>query len=408
MARGINKLTALAVQKNQKPGYHGDGGGLWLKVTKTGSKSWIFRYTRDGKTKDMGLGPTITVSLAEARQKALECRKLLIDCRDPLDERKNQRLQAKLDSSRDRTFSECAISYIDAHKSGWKSEKHAKQWGATLETYAFPVAGQLPVSVIDTGVILRVLEPIWHIKTETASRVRGRIESILDWAKVCGYRQGDNPARWKGHLDKLLPLRNKVQKVRHHAALPYAELGAFMHELKKCNGLAARALEFGILTAARSSEIRNATWDEIDFQNKLWIIPALRMKAGKEHRVPLCNEAVELLNAVPRIIGSKLIFPSQSNRSLSDMTLTAVLRRMERNDLTQHGFRSTFRDWAGETTPYPREVIEHALAHQLKDKAEAAYQRGDLLAKRFALMTDWGRYCYTESTGVQGDVQLNV
>jgi len=394
MARGINKLTALAVQRNQTPGYHGDGGGLWLKVTSTGSKSWIFRYTRNGITKDMGLGPVITVSLAEARQKALACRKLLMDCRDPLEERRNQQLQVRLHSSKMRTFSECAIAYIEAHRSGWKNEKHAKQWHSTLETYAFPVAGSLPVSSIDTGAILNILEPIWHTKTETASRVRGRMEAILDWAKVRGYRQGDNPAHWKGHLDKLLPVPSKVQKVKHHAALPYAELGSFMSELQQCDGLAARALEFGILTVARSGEIRNATWEEIDFHNKLWILPASRMKAGKEHRVPLCDKAIDLLNALPRFAGSDLVFPSQSNRPLSDMALTAVLRRMKRIGLTQHGFRSTFRDWAGETTPYPREVIEHALAHQLKDKAEAAYQRGDLLAKRSALMADWEKFCY--------------
>jgi integrase len=335
------------------------------------------------------------VTLAEAREKALACRKLVADGRDPIEERKAALLRAQLEAAKAASFSDCARSYISAHEVGWKNEKHGRQWTATLETYAFPLIGKLPVASVDTGLVLRVLEPIWQSKTETASRLRGRIESILDWATVRGFRQGENPARWKGHLEHQLPARSKVQKVEHRAALPYAEIGIFMAELRQREGISARALEFAILTAARSGEIRGATWGEIDLKAHLWTIPAERMKAGKEHRVPLPEQAIALLSALPRLLGNDLVFPATRGKQLSDMSLTAVLKRMDHPDLTQHGFRSTFRDWAGETTAYPREVIEHALAHQLKDKTEAAYQRGDLLAKRARLMADWGKYCDT-------------
>lgn len=418
MAGGINKLSAMAVQKAKEPGYYGDGGGLWLQISKLGGKSWVFRFTLQGKTREMGLGPAHTVSLAEARAKALAHRKAIAEGHDPIEARKAEQQRAKLEAAKMKTFAECAKAYIEAHQAGWKSEKHAKQWAATFETYAFPKIGQLPVAAIDTSLVLTVLQQeveadgeaksqLWHAKTETASRLRGRIESVLDWATVRGYRQGENPARWKGHLDKLLPSRNKVQKVEHHAALPYADIGAFMVKLRKREGIAARALEFAILTAARSGEVRGATWGEIDLQARTWTIPAARMKAGKEHRIPLSDKAVELLESVPRIVGSEYVFPAPRKGQLSDMSLTAVLRRMECGDLTQHGFRSTFRDWAGETTAYPREVIEHALAHQLKDKAEAAYQRGDLLTKRSRLMADWARYCDSVLPMTENVVSIN-
>jgi integrase len=411
MAGGINKLSAMSVQRTKESGYYGDGGGLYLQITKSGGKSWVFRFVsptlpRSEKTgrapaREMGLGPVHTVSLVEARDKALACRKLVAEGRDPIEDRKTALLRAQLDAAKAASFADCARSYISAHETGWKNEKHGKQWTATLETYAFPLIGKLPVASVDTGLVMRVLEPIWHSKTETASRLRGRIESILDWATVRGFRQGENPARWKGHLEHQLPARNKVQRVEHHAALPYAELGVFMAALRQREGISARALEFAILTAARSGEIRGATWSEIDLKGQLWTIPAERMKAGKEHRVPLPEPAIALLTALPRLVGNNLVFPATRGKQLSDMSLTAVLKRMERPDLTQHGFRSTFRDWAGETTAYPREVIEHALAHQLKDKAEAAYQRGDLLAKRARLMEDWGSFCATK-TGSDG------
>lgn len=393
MASGFHKLTALAVQRAKDPGYYGDGGGLWLQISKLGGKSWVFRFTFHGKAREMGLGPFHTISLGDARAKALECRKLVLEGNDPIEKRNTQRLQSRLQAESTKTFAECAIAYIDAHKNGWKDEKNSKQWTSSLENYAFPIIGKLSVDTIDTNLVLSVLEPIWKEKTETASRVRARIESVLDWAKVKDYRTGENPARWKGYLDNLLPARNKVQKVQHLAALPYAEVSSFMVKLRSREGISARALEFAILTVARGGEVRGATWDEIDFETRVWKIPASRMKAGKEHRVPLSDSAIELLNKLPRIVGSKYIFPSIRNGKLSDMALTSVLKRMDINDLTQHGFRSTFRDWAGETTSYPREVIEHALAHQLKDKAEAAYQRGDLLVKRADLMADWSKYC---------------
>lgn len=393
MAAGLNKLSALQIQRAKDPGYYGDGGGLWLQISKLGGKSWVFRFKYQGKAREMGLGPLHTVSLAEARQKALQHRKTLLEDKDPIEERKIAQLHSKLASASEKTFTECANTYLEAHRGGWKGEKHAKQWTATLETYAFPVMGKLPVAVINTALVLNALEPIWQEKTETASRLRGRIESILDWAAVRGYRQGENPARWKGHLDKLLPARSKIQKVKHLAALPYSELSQFMSELRKRDGISARALEFSILTATRSGEVRGAVWDEIDFEACIWKIPSQRMKAGKEHRIPLSEPAIALLESMPKVGGSNHIFPAARKGQLSDMALTSVLKRMGREGLTQHGFRSTFRDWAGETTAHPREVIEHALAHQLKDKAEAAYQRGDLLAKRNLLMADWAMYC---------------
>ena len=405
----INRLTALQVQKLSKPGYHADGAGLHLCVKATGGKSWIFRYRFGGKEREMGLGPLHTVSLAEAREKALAQRKMLLEGVDPLAAKQASEVQRKLAEASVITFDSAATSYIASHRAGWKNEKHVQQWQNTLATYAFPKIGQLPVAAIDTGLVLSVLQQetgedkaqLWHAKTETASRLRGRLESILDWAAFRGYREGENPARWKGHLEHELPARSKVQKIEHHAALPYAELGAFMVELRKREGFSARALEFAILCASRSGEVRGATWAEIDLPGRIWTVPAERMKAGKEHRVPLSDEAVKLLEALPRIVGNDYVFPAPRGGQLSDMALTAVLRRMERGGLTQHGFRSTFRDWAGETTAYPREVCEHALAHKLADGVEAAYQRGDLLAKRARLMADWARYCGT----VQGSAE---
>lgn len=322
---------------------------------------------------------------------------------DPIEERARSRKsdRAAVDAT---TFIRCAEGYIDAHRSGWKSAKHAAQWSATLQTYAFPTFGDRPVAEIDTKAVLAVLRPIWTSKTETASRLRGRIESVLDWARVQGFREGDNPARWRGHLDKLLPARRKVQAVKHHEALPYNDMVVFIRDLRSRSGIGARALEFAILCASRSGEVRGATWDEVDLAARTWTIPANRMKAGKEHRIPLSKPAVDLLASLPRIRGESSLFPAPRGGELSDMALTAVLKRMGHVGLTQHGFRSTFRDWAGETTAHPREVIEHALAHQLRDKAEAAYQRGDLLSKRKQLMEDWGAYC----TGGAAKLELKL
>jgi integrase len=397
MARGVNKLSALKVTKGTKPGYYGDGGGLWLQISKTGTKSWVFRFKSPvtGKAREMGLGALDTYTLAEARSRATETRQQVDSGRDPIAERETLRQQTKLAAALVMTFDQCATAYIEAHRAGWKNPKHTKQWESTLATYAGPVVGSFPVSAVDTPLVLKILEPIWTTKNETASRLRGRIESVLDWATVRGYRTGDNPARWKGHLDSLLPAPAKVQKTEHHAALPHEHIGTFMADLKTRKGIAAMALQFAILTACRSGEVRGAQWDEINLPMKVWTIPANRMKAGKEHRIPLSDAAITILLATPRMADNPLVFPAPRGGVLSDMTLTAVLRRMEHCDLTVHGFRSTFRDWAGETTAFPREVIEHALAHQLKDKAEAAYARGTLFDKRRLLMDAWAKYCAT-------------
>lgn len=396
MARKAKELSALEVNRLTKAGYHFVGGvsGLALQVSPSGARSWILRATVGTRRRDIGLGGFPDVTLAGAREAARTAREKIKNGIDPVEESKAKRSALAAAQASALTFSDAAAKYIAAHESGWKNAKHAAQWSATLETYAFPTIGKIRVSEIETAHVVSILESIWKTKTETASRLRGRIESVLDWATVRGYRKGENPARWRGHLDKLLPARSKVQKVDHHAALPFGEIGAFMVELAKVEGLGARALEFAILTAARSGEVRGATWSEIDLTAKVWTIPASRMKAEKEHRIPLSDTAVSLLEALPRIAGTDLVFPSARNAQLSDMTLTAVLRRMEK-PVTAHGFRSTFRDWAGETTAYPREVIEHALAHQLKDKAEASYARGTLFEKRRRLMNDWAKQCGT-------------
>lgn len=351
-----------------------------------------------GKRRDIGLGGFPDVTLANAKEAARAARTKIVAGTDPVEERKAARSSLIAARASLVTFKAAAAAYIAAHESGWKNAKHAGQWTATLETYAYPTIGNIVVSDIETAHVMRVLESIWTTKTETASRLRGRIESVLSWATVRGYRKGDNPARWRGHLDTLLPARTKVQKVEHHAAMDYREVGGFLSELRKHDGLGAKALEFAILTAARSGEVRGAVWSELDLDAAVWTIPSDRMKAKKEHRIPLSAPALELLNALPRIAGTDLLFPSAKNTPLSDMTLTAVLKRMGQS-VTAHGFRSTFRDWAGETTAYPREVIEHALAHQLKDKAEAAYARGSLFDKRRRLMADWAKHCATVTTG---------
>jgi len=398
VALSVNKLSALGVSKATKPGYYGDGGGLWLQISKSGTKSWIFRFTLARKQREMGLGPVHTVDLATARAKAKACRLSLLDGIDPLEARQAAKVANALSQARLITFDQCAAAYIAAHRSSWKNVKHASQWENTLSTYASPIIGALPVAAVDTALVVKVLSPIWQDKTETATRLRGRIESILDWATVSKYRQGENPARWRGHLENLLANPSKIAPVKNHPALPWQEVGVFMKELSQREGIAARAAEFAILTAARSGEVRGATWMEIDMDARVWTIPAERMKAGKEHRVPLSTAAVTLLNAMPRL--GTLIFPGRKqDTALSDMSLTAVLRRMGRTDITIHGFRSSFRDWCAESVAnsFSREVCEHALAHSLPDKVEAAYRRGDLLEKRVMLMQTWADYCQTIS-----------
>ena len=315
--------------------------------------------------------------------------------------------ETRLNAAKAMTFRDCAARYIASHRAGWRNPKHAAQWEATLATYAGPVMGGLSVQAIDTALVLKVLEPIWTTKPETAGRVRGRIESVLDWAKVRGYRAGENPARWRGHLDKLLPARSKVRRVEHHAALPYAELPGFLMSLRDQEGIAARALEFAIVTAARTGEVIGARWSEIDLLEKIWTVPPGRMKAGKEHRVPLSARALAILEEMQphRHAEDSFVFPgAKLGRPLSNMAFLMLLRRMGRDDLTAHGFRSSFRDWAAERTNFPSEVAEMALAHMVGSKVEAAYRRGDLFEKRSRLMAAWATFCNEPEQKAQSNV----
>jgi integrase len=380
------------VRRLKKPGFHADGGQLYVQVSRAGSKSWLFRFARQGRERWMGLGPYPDVSLAEARQKAFDARRLLRDGLDPIEARRGARMAARLEEARSLTFKDCAERYIAAHEAGWRNAKHRAQWRSTLGTYAYPELGDLSVAAIDTALVMKTLEPIWQAKPETADRLRGRIEAVLDWAAARNYRTGDNPARWRGHLDKLLPARRRLARVKHHAALPSRDLPAFMVELRNQAGVSARALEFAILTAARTGEVIGAIWGEIDMGEKVWTVPAERMKGGRTHRVPLCERTVEILDTLPRG-GDSVFGGTRARKPLSQMALLMTLRRMKRDDLTVHGFRSTFRDWAAECTSFPREVAEAALAHVISDKVEAAYRRGDLFERRRQLMEAWSRYC---------------
>jgi integrase len=399
MAREIERLTALKIEtKDLAPGMHPDGGGLYLRVTPEGARNWVLRYMLDRRPRWMGLGPLALYSLADARAKALDARRKRHDGIDPIDARRAQRARQRLEASKAITFKECAEAYINAHGAGWKNEKHAAQWPSTLKLYAYDVIGRLPVQAVDTALVLRVLEPIWRKKPETASRLRGRLESILDFAKASGYRDGENPARWRGHLDKLLPARSKVREVEHHAALPYAKLAAFLYPLREQEGIAARALEFLILTAARTGEVIGARWNEIDLLDKIWTVPASRMKAHREHRVPLSPRAIAILQEMQETRSGDnadaFIFPGRKpGLSLSNMAFLMLLRRMELGDLTAHGFRATFKTWASERTSFQNETVEAALAHVIGDKVEQAYRRGDLFEKRRRLMQQWATFC---------------
>lgn len=410
MAREVGRLTALKVDKTKSPGMYADGAGLYLRVTEEGTKNWVLRFMLARKPRWMGLGPVSLFGLQEARAKALDARRLRYEGVDPIEARKATRQQARLDAAKAITFKECAASYIAAHKAGWHNPKHAAQWEATLKTYAEPVMGALPVQAIDTALVTKVLEPIWSTKPETATRVRGRIEAVLDWAKARGFRVGENPARWRGHLDNLLPARRKVRRVEHHAALPYAEIGRFISALRQEEGTAARALEFAILGAARTGEVIGATWGEIDLTAKVWTIPADRMKAGREHRVPLSARAVEIVAVMKKLAGdgfsseAPIFAGTRRGKPLSNMAFLMLLRRMERDDLTVHGFRSSFRDWAAERTSYPGDVAEMALAHTVSNKVEAAYRRGDLFEKRRRLMDEWAKFCGTVQPANQNNV----
>jgi integrase len=400
MARAIGKLTALAVDKAKRRGYYGDGGGLFLQVSASGSKSWVFRFKEAGKLREMGLGATHTIGLAEAREKARECRRLRLDGINPIEARKVARAQARLAAATATTFKDCAERYIASHRAGWRSSAHAAQWPSTFGRYVYPVFGPLPVQAIDVGLVLKALEPIWTAKPETANRVRGRIESVLDWATARGYRKGENPARWRGHLENLLPGKSKVRRVKHHAALPHVEIANFMAQLQQQEGVAARALEFTILTAARTGEVLGARWSEINFAERLWTVPAERMKSGKEHRVPLSDTALAILEQMQAIRQDDFVFPGgKARRPMSNMAMAMTLRRTGRGEMTVHGFRSSFRDWAAERTGFPAEVAEMALAHTVGDKVAAAYRRGDLFQKRRQLMDAWARYCAAPAPG---------
>ena len=395
------KITALFVKHIDRPGKYGDGGNLYLQVRKSTrkipsdavTKSWLFRYSRFGKEVWMGLGPYPDVSLAEARDLATQERKKILNDVDPLSDKRARRIAARAAHDNMLSFAECAELYVESQAPGWSNPKHIEQWRSTLKNLAGPVMGHLPVDQIDTALVMRCIEPIWATKTETASRLRGRIEAVLDWAAIRGYRKGDNPARWRGHLDKLLPRPSQVARVKHHPALPYTEVGAFMQELRDDASIASRALEFTILTATRTNEVIKARWSEFDLDRKTWVVPVGRMKSKREHRVPLSDAAVAALKAV-KGRGKRYVFPGQKRGChLSNMAMMQVLKRLDRTGITVHGFRSTFRDWCAECTNYPSDVAEMALAHVLRDKTEAAYRRGDLLEKRAKLMADWARYC---------------
>lgn len=391
---GIDKLTALKVARLTKPGKYCDGKGLYLQISKELIKSWIFRYQQNHSEHYMGLGSVHSVSLVEARDLARKARQLLLQGIDPLQNKAEELAKKMAALASNKTFSECMTEYIESHKDSWKSEKHCKQWEATLIEYACPYFGKTQVRHINTRLVLSALEPIWKKKTETATRVRERIERILSWAATMGYREGENPARWHGHLQELLPNPSKIKKVQHHPSLPYMEMASFYRCLRVEKGVAAIALQLVILTACRTGEVLFAKWEEFDLDARIWVIPPMRMKASKEHRVPLAEEAIQLLKKL-KGLDEIWVFPgAKKGRPMSNMAMLNVLKRMQRTDLTVHGFRSTFRVWVAERTAYPRELAELALAHAVGSAVEEAYQRSDLFERRRALMRDWAMWCW--------------
>ena len=391
-------LTIKRIERALAPGRYGDGGGsgLYLQVGSTGGKSWLFRFERDGRERWMGIGPLHTVDLTEARERARKARLLLLDGIDPLEQRRADKAARALEAAKSMTFEQASRLYYEAHESGWNNRKYRQQFKNTMRDYVLPKIGRLSVAAIDVGMVLKVIEPHWAAKAPTMNKVRARIEAILDWASVRGYRQGDNPARWKGHLSEALPAVSKIAKTEHHAALPYREVPAFMAKLTEQDGVAARALEFSILTAARTGEVTCAVWDEIDLAGKVWTIPARRMKAGKEHRVPLSDRAISLLRALPR--EGEYVFTSSVKRGApisAVATMYRALRRIVADGVSVHGFRSSFSDWAHEQTSYDNHSIELSLAHSVGNAVERAYRRGDLFEKRRRLMAEWAKYCAT-------------
>jgi integrase len=374
----------------KRPGRYHDGHGLILVVVNSNNASWQLRFQRNGRERWLGLGPLHTVTLKDARERARAARLQLLDGIDPIDVRRAERARA----TQILTFKAAAEAYNALHEPKWRNAKHRKQFLASLATYAYPVLGNMTVSAIDTAAVLRAVEPIWLSKTETANRLRGRIESVLDWATVRGHRSGDNPARWKGHLAGVLPAPGAVARRSHHPALPWAQVAAFMAELREREGVPARALEFTILTAARTGEVVGARWSEIDLETHTWVISAARMKSRRQHRVPLSARAVELLSSLYRDDKNSYVFiGARTGAGLGNMAMPDVLQQMGRDEVTVHGFRSAFRDWAAESTAYPNHVVEQALAHTIGNAVEAAYRRGDLFEKRLHLMNDWAAFC---------------
>jgi integrase len=400
MSRLTGKLTPLTVLHARERGLYADGSGLCLQVARGGTKSWILRYRLSGRRHYLGLGPVPAVTLAEARARAAAARQMLDNGQDPIAAKQGRRAATLLTAARTVTFAQASAAYIDAHAAAWKPGT-AEQWRQTLRLHVNPVIGALPVGSIDTPLVMQVLTPIWSTKTTTASRARGHIESVLDWAKVAGHRDGDNPARWDGHIENLLPAKARIAPVQHHAALAYADLPAFMGALRQHPDLAARALEFTILTAARTDEVRLADWSEIDLATRMWTVPGARMKMKKEHRVPLSDAATALLGALPSAgARSGLVFPGfRPGRPLAKMSLLLLVRRLGHDVITVHGFRSAFSTWAAERTTFASEVVELALAHDTGSKVARAYRRTDQFEERVRLMARWADYCGGKASG---------
>ncbi|MFM0638032.1 integrase arm-type DNA-binding domain-containing protein [Paraburkholderia metrosideri] len=395
-SKQLHRLNALKVSRETTPGYYADGGGLYLQISASGSRSWIFRFSLARRAREMGLGPLASVSLAEARALAAGNRKLLAEGIDPIISRNADRDRIAAAAVPDGLpFRQAADDFIAANRSSWKNKKHGQQWENTLSTYAYKVIGDVDVRDVDTPMIVRILQPIWSTKPETASRVRGRIESILDAAKALGKRSGENPARWRGHLDNILPKRNRARKVKHHPALPYAQMHTFMPDLVARAAPAARVLNLLILTCVRTSEALLARPEEFDLERRVWTVPPDRMKMEIELRVPLTEPAIAIVReAMKTAKPGGYLFPGQKKgKPLSNMAMLNMLDRMGYEDITVHGFRSTFRDWVAECTEFPDSLAEMALAHAVENKVEGAYRRGDMLERRRRLMEEWARYC---------------
>jgi integrase len=396
MGRGINRLSGADLRRS-KPGLFGDGNGLWLQVTvakdgKRRNRSWVFRYTTGGRTTEMGLGSLDVVGLKEAREQAREYCALRLRGIDPLQHRDAQRAAVAAANMKSLTFEAAAHAYIAAHRDEWRSQQHAQEWPRSLTQHVFPTLGSLPVSTIDTALVVKALGNVWQSAPETGARLRGRIAAILDWATVSGYRTGDNPARWSGHLEHLLAAPRK-RRIEHLAAMPWRDVPSFMQKLRGTDSVAARALEFAILTAARTGEVRGAVWNEVDLDSAVWSLPGERTKSGREHRVALSPRCMQILKEVrPLARQGQHVFPGIKG-GLGESAFLKLLKSLGHADITVHGFRSSFRDWAGEATNFPREVCEAALAHATGDRVERAYRRGDLFQKRAALMQAWAAYC---------------